>query len=49
MTQIELLALSRSLDDICVDNDISPEYVIEKLLDDGLINLDQYFPEDDDD
>lgn len=45
MDQIDLLALSRSLDDICIDNDIEPRVVILWLLDEGMIQLEDYFEE----
>ena len=46
MDRIDLLALGRSLDDICVDHDVEPRVVIEWLLDEGLITLDRYFEEE---
>lgn len=47
--KIDLLALSRSLDDICVDHDIEPRVVIMWMLEERMITLDDYFPEEDDD
>ena len=40
---IETLALSRDLNDICVDNDIEPTVIIRWLLSEELINLTDYF------
>ena len=40
---IETLALSRYLNDICVDNDIDPTVIIRWLLSEELINLTDYF------
>lgn len=45
----ELLALSRSLDDLCMDNDIEPRVVIEWLIEEGHLNLEDYFPEEEED
>ena len=44
--RVELLALSRTLDDICVDNDIEPRVVIEWLIEEGHVKLEDYFPEE---
>ena len=44
--KIDLLALSRSLDDICIDHDIEPRVVIYWLLEEGMITLDEYFEDE---
>lgn len=44
--KIELLAMSRSIDDILIDHDILPEVVLTWLLDEGHIELTEYFEED---
>ena len=46
MDNISLLALGVTLDEICKDNDIEPEFVINYLLDEGLIDLKLYFSEE---
>ena len=43
--QIELLLMSYSLEDILEDNDITQEYVVALLVEEGLINLRRYFSE----
>lgn len=46
--KIELLAMSMPLSEILADHDIETTTVIEWLLDEGLISLDTYFDEEED-
>lgn len=39
---IEVLAMHMSLDDLCEQNDIHPRVVINYLVDEGLIDLEDY-------
>jgi hypothetical protein len=41
--RIDLLALSYPLNDLCDENDIDPAIVVRWLVDEGLIELDEYF------
>ncbi len=45
--RIDLLALSYTVDELCADNDIDPAFVIQYLIDEGLIDLDEYFKDED--
>lgn len=47
-TRIDLLALSYSLDQICQDYSIEPQVVIRWLLDEGMIDLADYFENEED-
>jgi hypothetical protein len=49
MDKIDMLALSRSIDDICIDNDIEARTVINWMLEERMINLEDYYPEEDED
>ena len=49
MERVELLALSRSLDDLCADNDVEARVVIEWLIEEGHLKLEDYFPEEEQD
>ena len=47
-TRIDLLALSKGVDELLKDNDIDPAYVIEWLVEEELIDLSDYFEEEED-
>lgn len=44
---IELLAISKGVDELCKDNDIDPAFIIQWMVDEGLIDLEDYFEDDD--
>jgi len=48
MEPIDLLALGRSLDDLCADNDVEPRVVIEWLIEEGHMKLEDYFEQEED-
>jgi len=41
--QIELLLMSYSLDQLCDDNDIDREFILRYLIEEGMVNLEDYF------
>ncbi len=41
--RIELLLMSYSLEDILEENDITEEYVLTLLVEDGKVDLEDYF------
>jgi hypothetical protein len=46
--QIDLLAISLPLETILYDHDIHPEVVIRWLIEEGLIDINKYFEEAED-
>lgn len=44
--QIKLLLLSYSLEEILEDNDLTEEYVLSLLIEQGEIDLERYFNND---
>lgn len=44
--KITMLAISRTIDDLCIDNDVDPEVVIRWMVAEGMIDPDEYFEED---
>lgn len=47
--KIELLALSKGVDELCKDNDIDPARIIEWMIEEEMIDLEEYFPEEKED
>ncbi len=48
-TKIEMLALCKSVDELIKDNDIDPEFVIQWMVDEGLVDIEEYFEEEEED
>jgi len=46
--KIAMLAMSQSLDDLCIDNDIDPEIVIRWMVMEGFLEPDDYFEYEED-
>lgn len=46
--KIRKLVLSYGVETLLEENDIEEEYVVKLLVDEGLINIDEYFDDGDD-
>lgn len=42
-TQLELLLMSYTLEELLEDNDIEPTSLLKKLIDEGTIDIERYF------
>ena len=49
MDRIDILVMSKGVDQLLKDNDIDPYCVVAWLVDEGLIDLDDYFEEEETD
>lgn len=47
--KIKLIADSYGIDRLLVNNDIEAELVLKMLVEEGLVDLDEYFDEDEED